>query len=178
MEEKIYNNLLIEFKSVLKDELFWRRNTYINFLERQNIIIEDKNNYNLTVGVKLTNKICKELNLELNIDEDNEKDARFLVCNCMIDELNHVFDVFDSNADYDYLVNFRLHIDNVTEDALNNFDNTMRMYKQTYSVSKVDEKKETKILEFSDKNLTDNENGMPLSIYMKELIASKKMILL
>lgn len=160
----IYNNLVIEFKYIYRSDLFWRRNIYINFLENQRIDVLEQDKFDISILVKMTNKMCKEL----EVGEDYE--GGFLGCNMLIDELTHVFDVYDSNTDYDYLVNLRLNIDNASKESLNRVDNDMRTFKQEYRIYQFDGIGENTIIEFNRENLEKNEEGMPLSMYMNEYI--------
>lgn len=160
----IYNNLVIEFKYIYRSDLFWRRNIYINFLKNQRIDVLEQDKFDISILVKMTNKMCKEL----EVGEDYE--GGFLGCNMLIDELTHVFDVYDSNTDYDYLVNLRLNIDNASKESLNRVDNDMRTFKQEYRIYQFDGIGENTIIEFNRENLEKNEEGMPLSMYMNEYI--------
>ena len=149
IKEEIYNDLVIEFKYIYKCELFWRRNTYIEFLKDKKVDVLDQDKYNLSVLVKMTNKICKELGMEENIDENSAEDVRFLECNLQIDEITHIFDVYDSNTSDDYFVNLRLHINNASKDSINSFDNIMRIFKQQYRIYQFDGIGENTIIEFN-----------------------------
>ncbi len=163
-KDGIYNNLVIEFKYIYRSDLFGRRNIYINFLENQKIDVLEQDKYDISILVEMTNKMCKEL----EVGEDYE--GGFLGCNMLIDELTHVFDVYDSNTDYDYLVNLRLNIDNASKESLNRFDDYMRTFKQEYRIYRFDGIGENTIIEFNRENLEKNEEGMPLSMYMNEYI--------
>ena len=168
IKEGKYNDLVVEFKYIYKEELFWRRNTYINYLEEEKIEVLDQDKYNLSILVKMTNKISEQLGMEEYINENDEDAVRFLNCNSVIDEIKHVFEVYDSNTDDDYLVNLRLHINNASKESLNRFDDTMRIFKTQYTIYKFDGVGKDTIIEFNRENLDKNEEGMPLSIYMNE----------
>lgn len=168
IKDGVYNNLIIEFKYIYNDELLWRRDTYIGFLEQKNIEVLEQDKYDISILAKMTNKICKELEMDENINEDDEDDVRFLNCYDSIDEIKHIFEVYDSNIDDYYFVNLRLHINNASKESLNNFDDTMRIFKQQYIIYRANKLEKDTIIEFDRKSLDKNEEGMPLSIYMNE----------
>lgn len=169
-KDGVYKDLIVEFKYIYKDNLIFRRNTFIDLLEGYDIEVLEKNKYDISILVEMTNKLYKELDIDEEINEDDEKNISILECYNSIDEIKHIFEIFDSNTDDGYFVDLRLHINSASKDSLNRFDNAMRILKQIYSVYRDDEFEKDKIIEFSYEDLDRNENGMPLSIYMNEYL--------
>ena len=121
IKEGLYKELLLEFKYINKRDFYELRNNYLDFLEKENIGIKDKDDFHVSILVKLTNAICKQLELDEDINENDENDAIFLNCNySTIEEMNHVFEIYDANTDYNYLLNWKLYIFDVKKESLNN----------------------------------------------------------
>lgn len=169
IKEGLYKELLLEFKYINKRDFYELRNNYLEFLEKENIGIKDKDVFHVSILVKLTNAICKQLELDEDINENDENDAIFLNCNySTIEEMNHVFDIYDANTDYNYLLNWKIYIFDVKKESLNNLHEWMKVNKQEYKITQFDGVEYRTIIELNSNDI-DVINESPIINYLNTI---------
>ena len=153
IKDEIYNDLILEFQFIYRNDFFNLRNFYMELLEQNGVEILNKEKYDVIICEKLTNEIKNKLNMDEE-EEIEDESSTFLQCNQTSEEkINHVFNVFDSYYNTDYFINWKLHISNVSKEYLVLFDNRMRIFKQEYTISKKYDKENETIIELRDTDI-------------------------
>lgn len=124
----IIDDLILEYKFVYKENFFDMNESYglIGLLKDCGISILEKDKYDIEIIIKgkLSKKICNDLNVEYeqNNDENDEDYTSFTQKYSSKEEIEETFNILDSNKKRYYIYSLKLYIGFTTYNSLKEFD--------------------------------------------------------